>query len=388
MRILIISLLVLGSITANYAQQYYVVVGAFAQESNAQKFTGYVRSLRYAAHYELNKAKNYYYVYVLKTKLRDDGLAQTKILQEDSEFKDAWIFSGQLGEPEVVAVVEEPKEQIPDPVIKSELPPPVIQEEPQTEAVSDTDKPAAMTEQQPEEEAKIRGMLVKFVLQRLDRASVPGEVHIVDYDRGRNIATYKSDEYIDMPRPSKANNPMSIVCGIFGYKEELREFDYDHPELAPGVVQDEKGAWVIPFMLERFKKGDVTVMYHVTFYKDAVVMLPQSKTEIDELVNLMKGNPDYKIKIHGHCNGDNSRRIIALGPTKNYFDINGSDERKGSAKELSKLRAEAIQSYLVMNGIDKNRTETYAWGALNMLVSETSPSAKLNDRIEIEILQD
>ena len=112
MRTFLIFLFVLGSATS-YAQQYYVVVGAFAQESNAQKFSGYVRSLRYSAHYELNKAKNYYYVYVLKTTVRSDGLAQTKELQDESEFKDAWIFAGQLGDKEEPVVVQPPREEVP-----------------------------------------------------------------------------------------------------------------------------------------------------------------------------------------------------------------------------------------------------------------------------------
>jgi len=94
------------------------------------------------------------------------------------------------------------------------------------------------------------------------------------------------------------------------------------------------------------------------------------------------------IKVHGHCNGTNDRKIIALGASKNYFDIQGSDERNGSAKELSSLRAEAVRSYLLDNGIENNRIKTYAWGGLNMLAGEHSTSAKLNDRIEIEILDD
>lgn len=384
MRCLLVVFLIAGSFATSYAQQYYVVVGAFAKESNAQKFTGYVRSLRYSAQYELNTAKNYYYVYVLKTTERAAGLTHAKELQSESEFKDAWLFSGQLGtaEPEVAIAAVEPAATPPvDPVVETEVTPVVeIPEEPVSTVVDS----ASVT--LPEPEMKVRGKLFKFTIQRLDRFPLHGDVHIVDYNRGRDLAVYKSDEYIDMPRPNKTNNPMSVVCGIFGFVEVVKEIDYDHPELVPGATQDAKGAWVIPFQLERFKRGDVAVMYHVSFYKDAVVMLPSSKPEIDELLSLMKGNPDYKIKIHGHCNGENSRRIIALGTSKNYFDNKGSDERKGSAKELSKLRAEAIQSYLVDNGIDQNRTSTYAWGALNMLVSEHSPSAKLNDRIEIEIL--
>lgn len=360
------------------AQQYYVIVGAFAQESNAIKFAGYVRSLRYSATYELNKTKNYFYVYVLKTSERGVALAQVKELQQESEFKDAWIFTGLLGsgEAEVVppVVVEEQKPEPAEVVVDTTFAR-VQPEEPAVPETTTTEKP-------------VKGKLFKFVIQTTDGKPVHGAVHHVDFNRGRDIASYNADEYIDLPRPTGRNNPMSMVCGIFGYKEAVKLLNYDDPSAEEGVTKDEKGAWVVNYQLERLKKGDVSVMYHVSFYKDAVVMLPQSKPELDELVSMMKDNPNYRIKIHGHCNGSNSRRIIALGPSKNYFTVEGSDERNGTAKDLSKLRAEAVQQYLEDNGIPANRSDVFSWGALNMLVPETSASARLNDRIEIEIRQD
>jgi outer membrane protein OmpA-like peptidoglycan-associated protein len=369
-----------------HAQQFYVIVGAFAQESNAEKFTGYVRSLRYAAEYELNKEKNFFYVYVLRSESRADAVQQARQLQQDSEFKDAWLFSGHLG-----------NSPPPQKVELAEAVPPVT--EPEKKDLPLTDTTTVSTEQAiipppltsapvVETEIKARGKLFKFQLQTVDGQLVHGEVHNVDYKRGRDIAVYKSDEYVDVLPPSRDNNPMSLVCGIFGYKEIVKVINYERPNDETGVIKDEKGAWVIPYQLERLKKGDVSVMYHVAFYKDAVVMLPQSKSEMDELVNMMRDNPNYRIKIHGHCNGNNTRKIIALGPGNNYFNIQGSDERNGSAKELSRLRGEAVQSYLVGNGISKGRLAVYAWGGQNMLVPETSTSAKLNDRIEIEIQTD
>jgi len=380
--------LLLVAFTATYAQHFYVIVGAFAQESNAQKFTGYVRSLRYPANYELNTAKNYFYVYILKTTTREAALAQVKSLQEESEFKDAWLFSGHLGkaeEPVVVAVEPSPTEEKQPEII---VVPEPINERPADTTSQAEQVPAVTNIGEAVGETKVKGKLFMFAIQTMDGKPVHGEVHNVDYKRGREIAAYKSDEYIDVPNPPKENNPMSMVCGIFGYKEVVKFLDYNNPALEEGVTKDGKGAWVVSYQLERLKKGDVSVMYHVSFYKDAVVMLPESKTELDELVNMMKDNLNYKIKIHGHCNGNNSRRIIALGPTKNYFNNQGSDERNGTAKELTKLRAEAVQAYLADNGIDISRSEIYAWGALNMLVPQTSTSAKLNDRIEIEIQED
>lgn len=181
---------------------------------------------------------------------------------------------------------------------------------------------------------------------------------------------------------------MTIVCAIFGYKEVVLEIDYNKPGGTIGVTHDVNGAWVIPYKLEPLNTGDVSVMYRVAFYKDAVVMLPAAKSELDQLVNMMTSNPNYKIKIHGHCNGNGSRKIIALGAEQHFFDMAGSNEIKGTAKELSRLRAEAVQIYLSEHGIDQSRSEIYAWGGLNMLVGENSTSAKLNDRIEIEILSD
>jgi len=367
-----------------------VIVGAFAKESNAEKFTGYVRSLRFGAHYELNTSQNYYYVYVLRTDSKEEAIYQARELQQNSEFKDAWLFTGQLEGDKQGAVVVSPQpplEEIKEPIITNEAP----EGKPVDTAllkVNEIIPTVSVTAPEPEPEFKVKGKLFKFILLTTDGKPLQGEVHNIDLRRGRDIASYKSGSYVDVVHPSSATNPMSIVCGIFGYKEAVKFLDYNNPVLEYGVARDDRGAWVVSYHLERMKKGDVSVMYHVSFYKDAVVMLPASKTELDELVNMMTDNPGYEITIHGHCNGNNSRRIIALGENKNYFNNVGSDERNGSAKELSKLRAEAVRQYLEDNGIDKNRSQIYAWGALNMLVPETSKSAKVNDRIEIEIRKD
>ncbi|HEY9006156.1 OmpA family protein [Ohtaekwangia sp.] len=371
---------------ASYAQHYYVVVGVFSVESNARKFSGYVKSLRYPAQYELNVTKNQYYVYVLKTENHEEGLAKVKSLQAGSFLNDAWLYTGKLGTGNDPVVAEETKVEPPvtETTETETTTPPVDSTISTTEIPASTDT-AASTEVVPE---KVRGKLFKFAIQMADGRPVNGEIHRVDFSRGRDIAVYKSNQYVDITKPAN-NAPISLVCGIFGYKELVKQLDYTNPSALEDATQDANGAWVIPYRLERMKKGDVSVMYHVSFYKDAVIMLPQSKLEMDELVNMMKDNPDYRIKIHGHCNGTNSRKIIALGTTRNYFDVRGSQEKTGSAKELSRMRAEAVQQYLADNGIEKNRSNVYAWGGQNMLVPENSNSAsRLNDRIEIEITAD
>jgi outer membrane protein OmpA-like peptidoglycan-associated protein len=378
----------LFAITPNVSAQsqpYYVVIGAFAKESNAKKFSGFARSRFFQSTYEMNPSRGLFYVYVIKTGSKKEAFDQVRILQKEAAFKDSWVFRGTLGEapPAVVVTTPEPVVTEPEPIavdttavvaITEELKPtePIITE---VAITPTTEKPKRV----------VKGKLFKFDIQSPTGEPIVGLVHHVDLKRGRDIASYPNSDYSDVPKPSE--EPMTLICGIFGYKEITQMVDYTNPSLTEGATQDAESAWVIPFKLERLKKGDVSVMYDVSFYKDAVIMLPRSQEELDELVNMMTSNPEYKIKVHGHTNGNNKRKIISLGKTRNYFDMKGSENKNGSAKELSKQRAEAVRDYLVEHGIDKSRMEIMAWGGTNMLVGETSSSAKLNDRIEIEILE-
>lgn len=368
------------------AQQYYVVIGAFAIESNARKFTGYARNQRYDTEYRLNANRNLFYVYVLKTASKKEAYAQTIRLQKETEYKDAWAFYGMLGDNK--PVTERQPEPVKEPITEEPLIQPVEEKKPEEVIIEEVaPEPQPVVSNEPAM-PKPRGKFFRFQITTTDGRLVPGEVHYVDRVQGRDIATYKSSDLVDILKPND-DRPMTIVCGIFGFKEVVKVIDYNDPALTEGAAQGNNGEWVISYQLERMKKGDVSVMYNVSFYKDAVVMQPKSKSELDELVTMMQLNPKYKIKIHGHCNGNyNKRKIIALGKPKNYFEMKGSDEKNGSSKELSKLRAEAVQAYLAEHGIDKKRTELFAWGGTNMLVGENSSSARLNDRIEIEILED
>ena len=385
-----------GSVFAQ-AQQYYVVIGAFAKESNAKKFSGFARSRFFQATYEINPARNLFYVYVIKTEEKKEAVDQVLILQKEENFRDSWVFRGSLGTlaPENTPV-KTPAKSNPEVIRIEEKEPEKKDSVTISEPISDSTAIVSVPEvKEPEVKPanestprKAKGKFFKFTILSPAGEAIAGKVHQVDLKQGRDIASYNSNDYNDVLRPSNREEPMTIICGIFGYKEVTQLVDYANPSLTTGATQDENGIWTIPFTLERLKKGDVSVMYDVSFYKDAVVMLPRSQEELDELVNMMTSNANYKIKIHGHSNGTSKRKIIALGKVKNYFDVKGSKQKNGSSKELSKERAEAVQDYLIEHGIAKDHTEIMAWGGSNMLVSETSPSAKLNDRIEIEILED
>jgi outer membrane protein OmpA-like peptidoglycan-associated protein len=124
----------------------------------------------------------------------------------------------------------------------------------------------------------------------------------------------------------------------------------------------------------------------VTFYNDAAIMLPDSREELTGLLDMMRENPNYKIRLHGHTNGNYNGKIIKIGDNKNFFSLDGSKSTMGTAKDLSYERAEVIKEYLVANGIDGTRMEVKGWGGKKPLFDKNSVNAKRNVRVEVEIV--
>lgn len=118
-------------------------------------------------------------------------------------------------------------------------------------------------------------------------------------------------------------------------------------------------------------------------------MRPESRYEVNSLMEMLLENPKYKIKIHGHTNGNAAGKIISMSKdSQNFFSLNDTKEGIGSAKELSEDRANVIREYLVSNGIDAKRMEIKAWGGKRPIHDKMSNRAQENVRVEIEILED
>jgi outer membrane protein OmpA-like peptidoglycan-associated protein len=357
-----------------FAQRnYYVVVSAFSTEGDVKEFTTHLPVFNPDTIYAMSDQGNTLHLFVLKTASEDVAVSKAMQIQNNLE--------------STIPEVQGSYESI---SLSNSLEGKKMEHENKSSDKSiakisnDLISVSSISNGQSNEDMKPKGTLFKFMITNEEGIALPGSIHNVDFVKEMDLGVYESNTYTDLLKPSR-NTEMSLTCGIFGYKFTEKQIDYTNPSSLEDSYQDEKGAWVIPYKLERLEKGDVSVMYNVSFHKDAVIMTPQSKTDLDELVRMMQENPNYEITIHGHCNGKNSRKIIAMGAEQQFFDINGSQEIYESAKVLSDLRNRAVKLYLIENGIDGKRIKTYAWGGSLMLVGKDSPHAKLNDRIEIEI---
>lgn len=371
----------------------YVVLGAFSQERNAVRFTRQLERQNKQAAYAINPARGLFYVYVLVTEDKEEALELARKFQSESDFNDAWVFSGLLGN-----IAQEITLDSGDynPVSESRIS--VIQaidnqvnkheESPAYQVSAMVNEQVAKKEEELPSASLGTRANIKVVSSGKGQ-NLSGDILIVDADRARKMNTVPSNKTVYLKSPNSKSGKLLLVCEIFGYRKAQVEIDFNDPLSTPGVFYDNDGVLQIPFELIRLRKGDISTLYNVYFFKDAAVMRPESRFEVMSLFEMMEENPNYVIKIHGHTNGNAAGKIIEKGSSPHYFALNDKNkEGIGSAKELSKQRALIIKNFLIESGIDEHRLQVKAWGGKRMIHDKLSVNAQSNIRVEIEIVKD
>lgn len=137
------------------------------------------------------------------------------------------------------------------------------------------------------------------------------------------------------------------------------------PELSV-IVQNEKSSLVEKFKLA--KKKEIIRLNSIRFYLDTAKIIELSKPVLEELVKILKENPNLKIEIQGH------------------ICCQFVDDLRG----LSSQRAKAIYTYLIQNEIDKKRLTYKGYGVLkpiHKIPEENSKEEQDNRRVEILIIE-
>lgn len=357
--------------TGNFNEPYYVVIGAFSIHKNAVRFMRQAPKHNLSAKYAMNHNRNLYYVYVLATEDRAKAIDEALTLRAhpDSLYSDAWVYHGSFEKSKTGEII-----------IGKDINP--------AAGKSAGVTTLAQTQSDKAEPEKSITRPFIFRISRLDDSTqvVNGDVLVVDVDLAKKIGTYEGNKAVNVPKPKGKSAEITMTCTIFGYRRIQHDLNYLNP--AGDSVEIQDSTIIVPFELKRLQKGDVAVMYDVYFFKDAAIMRPESRFEVGALLEMMKENSNYKIRIHGHTNGGAPGKIISMKDgAGNYFSVSETKEGFGSAKKLSKARAELLKTYLVNNGVDENRLVVKAWGGKKPLYDKFSPQASSNVRVEIEILQ-
>jgi outer membrane protein OmpA-like peptidoglycan-associated protein len=367
------------------APSNYVVIGAFSHRDNAVRLADKTRS----AKYDMNSARQLYYVFVLQTTNKPNALAEAIRLQKENSFKDAWVFSGILGEKgtgvDINPVTEqkiEPTETIVAPTVveKPKFETPVVgaPDEKKTEVQATStvaSDPKAMTKD------------FFFKVIRDDGTIANGaEITVIDLGSQKKEYVLEGNKEVSF-RAVNQTGDIRLECDLVGFRKVVHNINFKDPAATDGVTIANDRI-TVPFELIRMKKGDHSILYNVFFYKDAAIMRQESKFDLDGLLAMMKENANYKIKIHGHTNGNASGRILEVGESGNFFALNGAREGGGSAKKLSEKRAAVIKEYLAKEGVDPARMTIKAWGGKKPLYDKHHTQASSNVRVEVEVVEE
>lgn len=368
---------------------YYVVIGGFRNEANAQKYCTYAHEQNLPAVYAFNEERKIFYVYVRATQTRDVAYEVLKSLHEGSTFKDAWVFNGVLSGsnllaksqprtkepvPEEEPIIERQPDVVPDPVIaKDETSPGSVPEplRPKVEAPKPVGRP----------------FVFKLVnSQTGSDVNINGLVRLQESERSQQFRGVNANETVYVPAPANKSGKWMVVCQVLGYRRYKKVISYEKVAEVDGATMGPDNTVIIPLSLDRVKRGDYIEMEGVKFYNNAALFTPGSERELNELVAMMEENPDYNVRLHGHANGTQSRDIVSLGSSTDFFSPHISNEKKhASDKELSLLRAELVKSYLVSKGINADRISTKGEGGKQMIFDPRGTLAGMNDRVEVEI---
>lgn len=128
--------------------------------------------------------------------------------------------------------------------------------------------------------------------------------------------------------------------------------------------------------------GDILVLNKVFFYNNTYAFKPEANVELNQLVFFLKGNPEVNIEIQGHTAND-SRQIT---PDPNFKGQGKAWNFKGSAFELSQKRAEAVQEFLIENGIDKKRLTAKGYGDSQKRIENAETFEEFEENMRVEIL--
>ena len=113
--------------------------------------------------------------------------------------------------------------------------------------------------------------------------------------------------------------------------------------------------------------GQTIRLNNIFFDFNKTSLRDESFPELERVVSILKENPQMEIQISGHTDDIGS----------DYFNNN-----------LSKARAEAVETYLVKKGINKNRTSAVGYGKAKPLAPNSLEEGRqLNRRVEFTILR-
>jgi len=157
--------------------------------------------------------------------------------------------------------------------------------------------------------------------------------------------------------PSGKNYSLSAFATGYVFHSER----FDIARKAPYQVIEKN------ILLNRLEEKVIVTLNNIFFDFDKATLRPESKGDLNNLIALLRQNPNMRIEVRGHT------------------DSKGSDQYN---IVLSRNRAKAVHDYLIQTGgIDPGRLISFGYGEnLPVASNATDEGRQMNRRVEFKIL--
>lgn len=191
------------------------------------------------------------------------------------------------------------------------------------------------------------------------KQALRASVQLLNISTGETVATSYSD-----PQTGEflVVLPKGNEYGLFVQKEgylfhsENFQLQEDMPD-APYIINIE---------LQPISTGEILTLKNIFFETASAAILPPSEPELSKVVELMRKNPNMRIRVNGHTDNIGSE----------------TDNLK-----LSDNRAISVRNYLIQQGIDAARITTKGFGESKPIDTNATETGRANNRrTEIEII--
>lgn len=374
-----------GSMPDECISGYYVVVGSFKVAENAMRFNEFLIQRSYSSAYVYSNRSNIYYVHLGVHQQKEKAINDVTQIRSIPLFSDAWV--------KYVPNEESIDNSLQDDEIQSSHN--VLQTSTEIDTLEYKGKEVDSSTTENIVQYSTMALSNTEIFLSLFNATndriVDGKVKVVDSDRSKLLNEVPGNSYLYLPDPKSKSGQLTLISDVFGYRKVQHQLNFNDPlaDTLQSFLEVFGTSLLVKFDLVRYQRGDIATLYNVYFYSDAAVMMPESKYELQSLLQMLIENSNYRIRLHGHTNGNYFGKIKGPRDEQNFFSL--SDElvtKTGSAKELSFLRAQVIKSYLVQSGIDASRIEVKAWGGKRPIYDKHDANAKRNIRVEVEMLSE
>jgi outer membrane protein OmpA-like peptidoglycan-associated protein/Tol biopolymer transport system component len=189
---------------------------------------------------------------------------------------------------------------------------------------------------------------------------VEAMLEITDLEKNLNVSEFRSNSATGnflVTLPAGRNYGISVTAP--GYLFHSENFNIPVVEEYTEVHRT--------IMLKKLEIGRKVVLNNIFFDYGKATLRPESVSELDRVLGLMKENPTIKVQISGHT------------------DNQGSEEFN---RKLSEERARSVVQYLVNAGVSEARLKFVGYGFSKPVAgNETEEGRQLNRRTEFEIIK-